>query len=88
VVRTPVSEIDATSPLCQKYEVTDAGTKVWMPDKRACILDDARLAGELIDKAEVKDTTPRESIESLRLRVAAAKARHVADNGQVSGSAR
>jgi hypothetical protein len=78
VVRTPVSEVDEHSPLCQKYEVTEAGTKVWMPDKRACVLDDARLAGELIEKTEVKDVTPRESLDELRERVALARARHQA----------
>lgn len=37
---------------------------------------DAELAGDLIARAEVKDTTPREPLEAVRARIAAALATH------------
>ena len=42
----------------------------------SAILADAKLNGELVEKAETKDTTPREPLEVVRARIAAAKATH------------
>lgn len=36
---------------------------------------DAKLTGELTEKAEIKDMTPREPLEIVRARVEAARAR-------------
>ena len=42
----------------------------------AILLADAKLAGELTEKAEIKDTTPREPLEVVRARFEAAKLAH------------
>ena len=44
-----------------------------MADRIAAVMADAKLAGELTEKAEIKDTTPREPLEVVRARIAAAK---------------
>lgn len=44
-------------------------------DLVAIVLADAKLAGELVDKVEAKDTTPREPLDVLRKRVEEAQAR-------------
>ncbi len=46
-----------------------------MADRIAAVMADAKLAGELTEKAEIKDTTPREPLEVVRARVEAARAR-------------
>ena len=45
-------------------------------DLATVLLADAKLAGELIDKVEAKDTTPREPLDAVRARIAAAAATH------------
>ena len=47
-----------------------------MADRIAAVMADAKLAGELTEKAEIKDTTPREPLEVVRARIAAAEATH------------
>ena len=42
---------------------------------------DAELAGELIRREEVTDTTPREPLEVVKARIAASKARQAAEQG-------
>lgn len=44
-------------------------------DLVAIVLADAKLAGDLVEKVEQKDTTPRESLAELRKRVEEAHAR-------------
>ena len=47
-----------------------------MADRIAAVMADAKLAGELTEKAEIKDTTPREPLEVVQARIAAAQATH------------
>jgi len=45
VVRTPIVEIEETSPLMQGIKQTKNSLEIWVPDKVACVAMDARLAG-------------------------------------------
>ena len=47
-----------------------------MADRIAAVMADAKLAGELTEKAEIKDTTPREPLAVLRARAEEARKRH------------
>ena len=57
LVRTPIALIDEHNPLCQfvKYVESESGRRVEykVADKLAAIMDDAKLAGELIEKKEL-----------------------------------
>lgn len=64
-VRIKLHELDLTKDgdLVQEidYRGEDEGggiKKMKLPGKRECVMDDAKLAGELVDKAEVKVTMP------------------------------
>lgn len=86
IAETAVHGVDEHSPLCQsiEYRTTEGNkdregfqtVKIKMPDKLAAIKLDALLAGELIEKVEVEEKAPRETLEELRARMAAAKAKH------------
>lgn len=65
VKRTPVGEITADHELAQRVEITEDGTKVWMPDKRACVELCARLQGMLVEKAKVEHSGKIDSTVTL-----------------------
>lgn len=46
VLRTPVGEVDESSPLCQSVKWSEAGKEIKMPCKLKAIAQDNDLAGE------------------------------------------
>lgn len=78
VVRCDLSKIDTNKDgdLLQEIIVNEQGTKLKLPGKRECVLLDAQLAGEMVEKHEVKDVTGRETLSELRSRVEAAMGSH------------
>jgi hypothetical protein len=77
-VRAKLHQIDLEKDgdLIQEIQDTESGRKIKLPGKRECIMADAELAGELIEKHEIKDTTPREPLNVLRERVRKARELH------------
>jgi hypothetical protein len=73
------SATSATLTMQERREMLAAAARcktVKHGDLVAIVLADARLAGELIEKREQKDTTTREPLAELRARVDAARAWH------------
>ncbi len=54
VKRTPIGEVNETSPLCQSVEWTESGKKLKMPDKLKAIELSAKLQGEFKERVEVQ----------------------------------
>jgi hypothetical protein len=53
VVRTPIGNVDETSPLAQSVKYSgDGGKEIKMPGKLEALKLDAQLAGELTDRGE------------------------------------
>lgn len=56
LIRTPIAQIDEHDPLCQsvKYVENERGSsrEYRVADKVSALMDDAKLAGELVEKVE------------------------------------
>ena len=52
-VRTPIGEIDETSPLAQEIRDTPQGRVIKSVDKLRALESDAKLAGELRDRVDI-----------------------------------
>lgn len=88
VVRTPLSHVTEESDLCQEHTVTttEAGgsEKIKMPCKLRAMELDAKLAGELRDKAEEEKKTPEDEMTSEERR---AQARSILERWGATGLA-
>jgi hypothetical protein len=71
IIRTPLSEINEGSALCQEYSLSTTSTggrteKVKMPCKLRALELDARLAGDMKEKAEVPEDPLLDLLKDVR----------------------
>lgn len=71
IIRTPLSEINEGSPLCQEYSLSTTSTggrteKVKMPCKLRALELDARLAGDMKEKPETAEDPLLDLLKDVR----------------------
>lgn len=53
-------DLDKDGDLIQEITYTEDGRKIKLPGKRECIMDDAKLAGDIVDKTAITDSKGRD----------------------------
>jgi hypothetical protein len=64
VKRTPIGQLDETSELAQRLDITRHGKEIGMPAKRACVELAARLQGYLRNPAKPNPRSPNSELAS------------------------